>query len=127
MDLRNDNPKLERLDRKIRVLRTNLQYDNQRSAYDFVVLDTPPVTLIADAFEIMRFSDVNFFVMRQNYTRKVMVKIVEGMRLNGQLQNSCIVVNDYEIETASGYSYGYGYYEDEGPRKPKAWWKRLLP
>ena len=28
LDLRNDNPKLERLDRKIRVLRTNLQYIN---------------------------------------------------------------------------------------------------
>jgi hypothetical protein len=33
-------------------------------------MDTPPVTLIADAFELMRYSDAKIYVMRQNYTKR---------------------------------------------------------
>jgi Mrp family chromosome partitioning ATPase len=77
------------------VLRTKLQYINLRSFYDFVVLDTPPVTLIADAFELMRYSDVNMYVMRQGATPRSFVSLVEGMHQSKQIKNGCVVLNDY--------------------------------
>jgi hypothetical protein len=125
-DLRKDNPKLERLDRKIRVLRTNLQYINLHNAYDFVVLDTPPVTLIADAFELVRYSDVNMYVMRQGVTPRSFVLLVEGMHQSKQIKNGCVVLNDYQANLAHQYGYGYGYYDDEPKDRDKPWIKRIF-
>jgi succinoglycan biosynthesis transport protein ExoP len=107
-DLCKDNPKLERLDRKIRVLRTNLQYINLRGAYDFVVLDAPPVTLIADAFELMRYSDVNMFVMRQGVKPRSFLSLVEGMHQSKQIKNGCVVLNDYQANLATNMGTGTG-------------------
>ena len=38
--------------------------------YDYVILDTPPVGLVSDALGIMKYSDLNIFVVRQNYSLK---------------------------------------------------------
>ncbi len=52
------NPSEFLLDAKFRELITWL-----KQQYDYIVMDTPPVTLIADAFELMRYSDANMYVM----------------------------------------------------------------
>lgn len=65
-------------------------------------MDTPPVTLIVDAFELMRYSDANIYVMRQNYTKREIIKYVDQLRQNGQLSNGCILLNDYQMDVAYG-------------------------
>jgi capsular exopolysaccharide synthesis family protein len=90
-----------------------------RSAYDFVVLDTPPVTLIADAFELMRYSDVNMYVMRQGVTPRSFVSLVEGMHQSKQIKNGCVVLNDYQANLAHQYGYRYAYYDVEPKNRDK--------
>jgi capsular exopolysaccharide synthesis family protein len=95
-----------------------------RERYDYIVMDTPPVALIADAFELMRFSDANIYVMRQNYTRRQVLTFVDNLHRTNQFPKGSIVLNDFMHELASGY--GYGYYEEEAPMK-KPFWKKFLP
>jgi Mrp family chromosome partitioning ATPase len=94
-----------------------------RERYDYIVMDTPPVTLIADAFELMRFSDAYIYVMRQNYTKRQVLTFVDNLHRTNQFPKGSIVLNDFMHELASGY--GYGYYEaDEQVQRP--WWNRIL-
>ncbi|MEI7982988.1 MAG: polysaccharide biosynthesis tyrosine autokinase, partial [Bacteroidota bacterium] len=41
-----------------------------RQRYEFIVMDTPPIGFVGDAFLLNRFSDVTLFVARSNYSTK---------------------------------------------------------
>jgi capsular exopolysaccharide synthesis family protein len=84
--------------------------EDLRSRYDAVVIDTPPVGLIADAMEIMKFSDINLYIVRQEYTTKGALGSLADAVNKGQVQHMGIVLNDAQIKRGYGYGYGgYGY------------------
>jgi capsular exopolysaccharide synthesis family protein len=83
--------------------------------YDVIIIDTPPVGLVADAFGLMEQADHTLFVVRQNYTKMEQVNELNKMAESGKIKNSSLVLNDAKVQSYSyGYGYGYGYY-DEGP------------
>lgn len=109
--------------------------------YDYIILDTPPVGLVSDALELSQFCDVTLYVVRQNFTKKEMLTLLNNRTKRGELNNISIVFNGYENKAkygvgygygyGYGYSYGYGYgsgyHEEEEPREFFAKWKyRLL-
>ncbi len=98
-----------------------------KSRYDYIILDTPPVGLVADAVELAQYADVTLYIMRQNYTKKDMVTLLNNRHKRGELNNVSIVLNGYENKAKYGYAYGYGYgysyahysdgyHEDEKPK-----------
>ena len=100
--------------------------------YDYIVLDTPPVGLVSDALELAQFADVTLYIVRQNYTKKDMITLLNTRIKRGELNNASIVLNGYENKakygTAYGYGYGYGayangYHDDE---VKLSWWKTIL-
>ena len=50
--------------------KTGELFSRLKEEYDYIILDTPPVGLVTDAFLLMQHSDANLFVVRQNYTLK---------------------------------------------------------
>lgn len=105
-----------------------------KSRYDYVIFDTPPVGLVADALELAQFADVTLYIMRQNYTKKEMVLLLNNRFKRGELNNVSIVFNGYQNKAkyGSGYGYGYGYsyadysegYHEED--KPQGLFRRFL-
>ncbi|HEX8269232.1 MAG TPA: polysaccharide biosynthesis tyrosine autokinase [Flavobacterium sp.] len=85
--------------------------DMLKAEYDYVILDTPPVGLVSDAVELAQYADVTLYIMRQNYTKKDMVMLLNNRYKRGELSNISIVFNGYENKAkyGSGYGYGYGY------------------
>lgn len=77
--------------------------------YDYIILDTPPVGLVADAVELAKYSDVTLYIMRQNYTKKDMVTLLNNRHKRAELNNVSIIFNGYENKAKYGYAYGYGY------------------
>lgn len=79
--------------------------------YDYVIFDTPPVGLVSDALELAQYSDVTLYIMRQNYTKKEMVMLLNNRFKRGEISNVSIVFNGYQNKAkyGSGYGYGYGY------------------
>jgi len=76
-----------------------------REQYDYIIIDTPPVGLVTDAFLLMRHSDVNLFIVRQGVTNKnIFGTIIKDMETRGLKMS--IVLNG--IQTNKGYGYGYG-------------------
>ena len=98
-----------------------------KDKYDYIILDTPPVGLVTDAVELANFADVTLYVMRQNFTKKDMVNLLNNRASRGELKNVSIILNGYENKAkyGAGYGYGYGYgygaysngyHEDEDPK-----------
>lgn len=50
--------------------KTKLLFDELRKRYDFIIMDTPPIGLVGDAFLLNRFTDVTLFAVRFNYSTK---------------------------------------------------------
>lgn len=80
-----------------------------RNEYEYIILDTPPVGLVADALELAQYCDATLYVTRQNFTKKGMLSIVNEKHKRGELHNISILLNDFESRAKYGYAYGYGY------------------
>ncbi len=76
--------------------------------FDFVLIDTPPLALVTDAFVMSKFADHTVFVMRQNYSPKEFVKSINEYYVSGKLKNMSILLNDI-YKSGLGYGYGQGY------------------
>ena len=101
-----------------------------KKRYDYIILDTPPVGLVSDALELAQFSDITLYIVRQNFTKKEMLTLLNNRFKRGELNNVSIILNGYENKAkygvgygygyGYGYSYGYGYgsgyHEDDEPR-----------
>lgn len=113
-----------------------------REHYDYIVLDTPPAALVTDALLVSQISDANVFVIRQGYSNKNVLKLVNELYENPSVRNLSVLINDVKISTNYGvryaykygykhaYGYGYGSYGDYGyytdsPHKSAGLWQRL--
>ena len=45
--------------------------------YDHVILDTPPLGLVADVLQITPFLDAMLYVVRYNYTQGELLAVIE--------------------------------------------------
>jgi len=79
-----------------------------REKFDYIIIDTPPVGMVADALLLFNYSTVNIFVVRHNYSRKGMIKTIISTLKKRNIQNVNLVVNDLPV-TRNKYGYGYGY------------------
>ena len=83
-----------------------------KEQYDIIILDTPPLGLVADALTLMKYSDINIYVVRQNYTQKGILAYVNDLFLKSRVGDIQLVFNDVKEGSGAygyGYSYGYGY------------------
>ncbi len=83
-----------------------------KEKYDYVIIDSPPLGILTDALMLSRHSDVNLYVVRQNYTRKrLFAGIMKNVRQK-DFTNLHLIVNDIKKKThpySYHYNYGYGY------------------
>lgn len=79
-----------------------------KERYDFIIIDTPPLAIVTDAFVLSNFADHTLFIVRQNYTPKDLLRTVEDFYATGKLKNVSLVLNDI-YRSGPGYGYGYGY------------------
>lgn len=89
--------------------------------YDYIIVDTAPVSLVTDTLLIANNADAFIYVVRANYLHKPMLNLPQDLYKDKKLPNMCILLNDTTIE--SGYGYGYGYGQE--PEK-KPWYKKIL-
>ncbi|NRT15090.1 capsular exopolysaccharide synthesis family protein [Flavobacterium sp. 28A] len=79
-----------------------------KKKYDYIILDTPPVGLVSDALELSQFSDVSLYIVRQNYSKKEMITLLNNRIKRGELSNVSIILNGFQNKAKYGAGYGYG-------------------
>jgi capsular exopolysaccharide synthesis family protein len=80
-----------------------------KSKYDYIILDTPPVGLVSDALELANYSDIILYIVRQNFTKKDMITLLNNRVKRDELKNVSIMLNGFENKAKYGYGYGYSY------------------
>lgn len=97
--------------------RMDLLIAELKTRYDYVIIDTPPIGLVADCFLLMKYSDINIYIVRHGYTETRLLEKVDSMYEEGKITNMNIIINDLAEQDAKygyGYEYGYGYYNGYG-------------
>jgi hypothetical protein len=73
-------------------------------------------------------------VVRQNFSQKGMLRMVNEKYEKGEVSNLSIVLNEFSVKSKYGYEYGYGYgYDGYGKyargyydSEKKSIWKNFL-
>lgn len=82
-----------------------------KTKYDYIILDTPPVGLVSDTFELSRLVDVTFFVVRNEVTTKAEIDLINRTVHENKLPKVNIVFNGLNLKKRKyGFYYGYGKY-----------------
>lgn len=101
-----------------------------KTLYEYIIIDTAPIGIVSDALELLKYTDFNLLIIRQNITPKGALKMVSDLYEEGKLKNFSVIFNDVAVSDKRGRfgsyvygigygGYGYGYYEEDSSGKRK--------
>jgi tyrosine-protein kinase Etk/Wzc len=80
-----------------------------KKQFDYIILDTPPVAIVTDALLLSPHADIMLFVVRQRYSSRNTLHLIEEIHKNREMNISGIIVNDISMSGYYGYGLRYGY------------------
>ncbi len=81
-----------------------------RPQYDYIIVDCPPVELVADTQIISRYVDRTIFVVRAGLMERAMLSEIENLHISKKYPCMSLLLNGTEGATGHyGYRYGYHY------------------
>ncbi|MEN9907187.1 MAG: hypothetical protein RLZZ540_328 [Bacteroidota bacterium] len=96
-------------------------FETLKKQYDYIIVDTAPVSLVTDTLLIAKYADCFVYVARANVLEKRMLSIPNTLYKEQKLPNMCILLNDTDSTKGYGYGYGYGVHLEE-----KTWHKKIF-
>ena len=103
--------------------RFNDLLEEVKKDYDYIILDSAPVSLVTDTLLISKYADMFIYVTRAEYLDKRMLEIPRNLYKQERLPNMAMVLNDIDVKKGygTGYGYGYGTYGEYGEKRKKKW------
>ena len=80
--------------------------------YDCILIDCPPVEILADTQIINQYVDATFFVVRARLMERALLPELEQLYKENKLKNMGVILNGTlgaDGRYGYGYHYGYGY------------------
>ena len=99
-----------------------------KSRFDYVIIDCPPIEVVADAQIIDKFADRTFFVIRAGLFDRSMLPELDRLYEEKKYRNMSFILNGsrndqgrygYSHTYRYGYGYGYGYGDNYGSGEKK--------
>lgn len=111
-------------------------FDWARSNFDVIIVDSAPIGIVSDALTLSKHADASLYIVRQDYTLKKAIELIDKLYVQKRLPSMSIILNDVKMTKGRSYSYGYGYgygvgkestgyFEFETDKKP-SFFKKLL-
>jgi tyrosine-protein kinase Etk/Wzc len=92
--------------------RLNELFDYLDGVFDFIVIDTPPVHPVSDAYVLSEYSDISLYVVRHDFTPKAFIQLLDENNKIKPLKNLVIVFNCIKsrgfFKGQYGLDLGYG-------------------
>ena len=90
--------------------------------FDYILIDTAPVSPVTDAYLISPLCDATLYVIRHGVTPKMFVQKMDEQNKIRELKNRAIVFNGVKQRGVKGYGNSYGYgngygYTEDNPKK----------
>jgi capsular exopolysaccharide synthesis family protein len=80
-----------------------------REIYEYIIIDTPPVGLLSDALVIMKYSDLNMYVLKAGYSKRDFVDIAHQIVEKNNIKHMSFILNGVNSKNIPA-GYGGGYY-----------------
>ena len=84
-----------------------------KNRFDYVIIDTTPAGLVADASLVMKYASHILLVCRNNYTRKDLLNEVLNLFKTNNVENFDVVFNDLNIKKSRYGRYNEYYRKGE--------------
>lgn len=102
--------------------------ENMRKQFNYILIDCPPIDIVADTQIIEENADRTIFVIRAGLLDRDMLYELEDIYEEKRLKNISLILNGtyasqgrygyrYGYSYSYGYGYGYGYHENENRKK----------
>ena len=85
-----------------------------REHYDYVILDCPPIDIVADTQIISSVADRTLFVVRAGLLDRNMLPEIDSLCQKKRFPALSLILNSTKVK-GSRYSYRYGYYYGKHP------------
>ncbi|MBR5092582.1 MAG: polysaccharide biosynthesis tyrosine autokinase, partial [Bacteroidales bacterium] len=79
-----------------------------RQHYDYIIFDSTPAQIVADAAIINRVSDLTAYIMRMGKLNKGSLPFIQEMSDKGRFKNMAVVITDVPLIKKRYGGYGYG-------------------
>ncbi len=79
-------------------------FDDLKLKYDYIIVDTSPIGLVSDAYNLMNFADLNIIVLRLKKTPRGDFEKLQQDLVEKDIK-ACMVINDLYNKRRSGYGY----------------------
>jgi len=89
--------------------RVNELFSWLKKNYDVIIIDTAPVGMVSDAMTLGKYADASLYIVRQGYTYKKQIGLVDEFHKANRLPKISVIINDVKLRPGYGY-YGYGRY-----------------
>ena len=83
-------------------------FESLKEMYDYIVVDSAPIGIVTDTKTIMKHTDLNLIILREDYAKKEFIGTLEEMIAKYEFENVGLILNASK-EQAGEYGYGYGY------------------
>ncbi|RUT79874.1 GumC family protein [Ancylomarina longa] len=89
--------------------------DTLKRRYNFVIMDSAPISVVTDGLLTGKYADINLIVLRHRFSRKGQVSYINKLADKGTLKNVSLVLNDFKFNEFDFERIGYrkGYYQDD--------------
>ncbi len=85
-------------------------FEELKTSFDYIIVDTAPALLLADTFLISNYADLTLYLVRAGQTEKKLLEFALEAKAEGKLKNMGFLLNDVKMsDTSYGYDYGYAY------------------
>lgn len=85
-----------------------------RTRYDYILIDCPPIELVADTHIIGKYADRTIFVVRAGLLERSMLPELETLYIEHKFKNMAVLLNGTEGNGSYRYGYRYGYHYGYG-------------
>lgn len=94
-----------------------------KKQYEIIIIDSPPIGIVADSYIIAQQSDLLLFVVRLNHSRLNGIEKILKSISQKEFRKVAITANDLSPRYFGygyyGYNYGYGYHYGHSKKKSK--------
>lgn len=85
-----------------------------RTRYDYILIDCPPIELVADTHILAKYADRTIFVIRAGLLERSMLNELQNIYTEQKFKNMAMILNGTEGNGSYRYGYRYGYHYGYG-------------
>jgi len=78
-----------------------------KQSYHTIILDSPPIGYVSEYVILMKYTDVNIYVVRSDYTSRFHLVKINQLYEQKKINNISILLNDVKPTKLNGYVNGY--------------------